>query len=236
MKKYFLVSVHDVAKPFLKEVFTILDNLDSLVGSELSLAVTPTWHGAKVMDALNIAQIVNRTDADLLVHGQNHFRSCGYGFISCLTQSSDEFKGLSFEIALQTATNAKKQIEDMFRVAVLGFVPPAWQYGCLTYEELLKAGFKFLISYSGVHFNGGTMPLANYSWDNGRLPFLGYIGHYLGLLMSYLPSRLPCMTFHPSDVGSGFDKLGYKAISRLLENGYVPIRPSRLVALYEDFN
>lgn len=233
-QRYFLVSLHDVAAPFLKDILTILGNITTRVGSDISLAVTLNWHSEQALDSKSIAQIRERVEGDLLVHGMSHYRYCGYGVVSWLTKRSDEFNGLSSNEALILAQQARNQIEDRFGVFVSGFVPPAWQFGALTVEDLTNVGFKFAISYGGIHSKSRSIRLANYTWDNGSLCLLGYVGHFLGKLSSLLQGRMPCITFHPRDVASGFDKVGYRLIDQLMTMGYLPIKPSKLMEDYEN--
>ena len=230
--KYFLVSIHDVATPFINDVLTIIDNVKSEVGSEISLAITANWHGEHKITS-TAKSILEPMDWDIVVHGLHHIRRHGSGVVSWLTQRSDEFTGLDLNTALRITNEARLQIEDILGVRVSGFVPPAWQFGPLTTPELLTAGFQYVISYSGIHSKNKSISLANFTWDNGTSHLLGYVGQILGRIQTLLPHKLPCITFHPRDVSTGFDKIGYRLISQLMSQGYLPIKPSRLMKQYE---
>ena len=186
-----------------------------------------------MLDSSDISRITEKVNGDIVVHGMYHQRAAGYGPVSLLTRRSDEFNGLECDVALQLARTARTQIEDIFGVSSLGFVPPAWQFGKLTTTLLFSAGFQFVLSYFNFYYNlnsgARSLPLANYSWDNGRPSSLGHVGHLLGAIMSHLPARIPCFTFHPNDVLTGFDRVGYRLIQQLILESFIPVRPSRLM-------
>ena len=65
-------------------------------------------------------------------------------------------------------------------------------------------------------------PLAVYSWDWGRLAFLGYAGELFGRIRLRLHSALPCIVLHPCDASRNFLSLALAVIDCLLHDGFSP--------------
>ena len=103
-------------------------------------------------------------------------------------------------------------------------MPPAWQVGRATAEELGGCGFRYLATFGAIRAAGGpTIPLATWSWDWGVLGPLGRVGQRFGDVSWRLrPAALPCVVVHPADVDRGYLPRVLEVVDRLLGRGRTP--------------
>jgi hypothetical protein len=77
----------------------------------------------------------------------------------------------------------------------------------------------------GLEFVGhGTIPLATWSWDCGRIGWLGHVAETYGSLrFRWQPQVLPTIAIHPADVSRGFLPRAVLICQRLLNEGRRPV-------------
>ena len=75
---------------------------------------------------------------------------------------------------------------------------------------------------------GRRVPLATWTWDCGRLAWLGHVGHGLGDLLHALGGRVPVLAIHPTDLANGFWPTILSLTEKLLESGHTPATVSAL--------
>src|SRR3954452_9378324 len=173
----FAVVIHDVAPAFLPQLETIAGALAPRVGRELAGAVVPCWHGRPIEGSgCGFGRFVAGAFGEVLQHGYTH-RQDRPGVLSLLTGRSDELVGLPREEVRRRLGLGRELLRRALGVAPAGFVPPAWQVGRGTAEELGGCGFRYLATFGAIRAAGGpTIPLATWSWDWGGFGPLGLVG------------------------------------------------------------
>ena len=220
----FAVVVHDVAPAFLPQLARIAEALAPRVGRQLSGAVVPCWHGRPIMGpGGGFERFVAGSFGEVLQHGYTH-RQDRPGVLSLFTGRSDELVGLPREEVRRRLGLGRELLRRALGVAPAGFVPPAWQVGRATAEELAGYGFRYLATFGALRAAGGpTIPLATWSWDWGVLGPLGRVGQRFGDVYSRLrPATLPCVVVHPADVDRGYLPRVLEVVDRLLGRGRTP--------------
>lgn len=222
----FLVVIHDVTPYFANEIERILNALGPLVGTRLTAAVVPCWHGrASVVADHPFWKTINESFQEVLLHGHRHRNDKSATCLSLLTGRADEFSRLT-EIECETRIAAGlEQMEGLLQNRPVGFLPPAWQRGQATPEVLLRHGLRFVLGMHGLEFVGhGSIPLTTWSWDCGRIGWLGHVAETYGSLRSrWRPSALPTIAIHPADVSRGFLPRAVLICQRLLGEGRRPV-------------
>jgi len=222
----FIISIHDVCPKTSSLILRILDNLNPLVSSTLSIGVVPLpYHKPwKNEDDSFVHELKGRT-REILLHGYTHKRKPNKNPFSFLIENSDEFSGLSTHETDHLLGQGQQVIKKRFGQAAKGFVPPGWQPGNITSHILLKHGFNFIITLSRMGTAiGHQVPLAHWSWDCGRMPFSGYLGEAMGsVFWACHRNAIPCIVLHPKDIERGFLTRSLGTIRRFLEKGYQPV-------------
>ncbi len=214
----FAVVVHDVAPAFLPQLAKIAEALAPRVGRKVAGAVVPCWHGCPIDCAeTGFERFVAETCGEVLQHGYTH-RQERPGLLSLLTGCSDELAGLPREDVRRRLGLGRELLRQVLDVAPAGFVPPAWQVGRATVEELRGCGFRYLATFGAIRgANGPAIPLSTWSWDWGVLGLLGRVGQRFGDALWWLrPQTLPCVVVHPVDVDRGYLPRVLEVIDRLL--------------------
>src|SRR3954453_3387524 len=222
--RHFAVVVHDVAPAFLPQLARIAEALTPRVGREVAGAVVPCWHGCPIEGpGGGCAWFVARAFGEVLQHGYTH-RQDRPGVLSRFTGRSDELVGLPREEVRRRLGMGRELLRRALGVAPAGFVPPAWQVGRATAEELGRCGFRYLATFGALRAaSGPTIPLATWSWDWGVLGPLGRVGHRFGDIYGRLrPATLPCVVVHPADVDRGYLPRVLAVVDRLLGRGRTP--------------
>lgn len=229
----FLIVVHDITPAFAIETKHIIRDLAPHIGRAMSFGVVPDWHGKWPLSSHSeFCNLVRDSADELLLHGYFHRRQHGSGPVSWLAERSDEMNGLTFE----ETRLAIREGQDMFRRAfgdtAHGFLPPAWQKGRLLASSLSSFELQYTLGYFSILSNRGERrPLATYTWDCGKWSALGEVGHGFGLISSYAPGRAPTLAIHPRDIARGFWPRILKLVRSLIDGGFTPITPSRLLNL-----
>lgn len=230
---YFLVIVHDVAPPFAAAIHTILSQLQPLLQEQISAALVPCWHGASLAQAgVDFYQQLGQFGEHLL-HGYEHRRLNGTGWVSWLTNQADEFASLSRYETEARLGQGQQIFKAVLGIEAEGFIPPAWQWGHINPTLLSRYGLRFGVGFHAVYqVEGKSWPLATWSWDAGRIASLGWVTYWVGFLRWFLrPRATPCLVFHPSDEKRGFLPLGVRLVRSFLERGYRPLLVRNLVDL-----
>lgn len=227
----FAVVVHDVAPVFLPQLERIAVALAPRVGRVISGAVVPCWHGRPIEGlGSGFERFVSGVFGEVLQHGYTH-RQDRPGLVSLFTGRSDELAGLNREEVRRRLERGRELLRRALGVEPAGFVPPAWQVGWATTEELGECGFRYLATFSAIWATRGPkIPLATWSWDWGVLGSLGRVGQRFGEFSSWIrPEALPCVVLHPADVGRGYLPRALEVIDRLLGLGRTPGLPSEFL-------
>lgn len=222
----FLVVVHDVTPFFATEIERVLDALVPLVGTRLSAAVVPCWHGGTSEDSHHgFWQTVSDSFQEVLLHGDHHLNEKSATWLSLLTGSADEFSRLTEVECDARIASGLEQMACLIQNRPVGFLPPAWQRGRVTPAVLLRHGLRFVLGMHGLEFVGhGIIPLTTWSWDWGRIGWLGHVAETYGSLRSrWQPWALPTIAIHPADVSRGFLPRAVLICQRLLEEGRRPV-------------
>jgi hypothetical protein len=220
----FAVVVHDVAPAFLPQLARIVELLAPRLGRALAGAVVPCWHGQPIEGSGGrFGRFVAQAFGEVLQHGYTHRRDRP-GVLSLFTGCSDELVGLPREEVRRRLGLGREALRQALGVAPAGFVPPAWQVGRETAEELRACGFRYLATFGALRAVGGpAIPLATWSWDWGVLGPLGPVGQWSGNVRSRLrPATLPCVAVHPADVDRDYLPRVLEVVDRLLARGRKP--------------
>ncbi len=230
-QRSFCVVLHDVAPVFIQQIEKIVSKMRPLVGSKMSAAVVPCWHGRTLEPREEGFLELVRSDFDeTLLHGYRHERSSGRGLISLLTNSSDEFNGLSLADAADRLRLGQDVLKTCFSAPAAGFIAPTYQRGNLTAKILADHGLRYCVGFRNVeHSDGRRDRLATWCWDMGVARPLGYVGHAFGHTLKRLsPSALPCLALHPFDADRRFLKRAVTLVRSLLAEGRQPVLTGEL--------
>jgi predicted deacetylase len=220
----FAVVVHDVAPAFLPQLARIAEALAPRLGREAAGAVVPCWHGRPIEGAGGgFERFVAGAFGEVLQHGYTH-RQDRPGLLSLFTGRSDELVGLPRKEVRRRLGLGRELLRRALGIEPAGFVPPAWQVGWATAEELGECGFRYLATFGAIRAaTGSTIPLATWSWDWGVLGPLGRVGRRFGdVCWRIRPAALPCVVVHPADVDRGYLPRVLEVVDRLLGLGRRP--------------
>jgi hypothetical protein len=235
LSRSFAVIVHDVAPIFYRQLVTISHALAIRVGDKVSAAVVPCWHGVPLgggeADA-ELLGLVRRAFGEILQHGYTH-RQDRFGVLSVLSGRSNELSGLPATTTRTRLESGRALLRRLLPGPIAGFVPPAWQTGCATTDELARCRFEYLLTFDAIRFVGmPPIPLVTWSWDWGIIAPLGRLGEWLGDWNSTLrPDALPCVVVHPIDVDRGYLPRCIRVIDGLGQRGRTPVLFSELVSI-----
>ena len=228
----FLVCVHDATPAFARATRVMIQDLEPLVGRHLALAVVPDWQGQWPLKAHpDYCRLIQDASEELLLHGYFHRRQRGWGPAAWLTGRCDERNGLDPEATRCILERGQRVFEDAFGKPARGFVAPAWQPGHARLHNESTSGLEHVVSYFSLESRSGRrVPLVTWTWDCGRWPWLGYLGHGIGRLLQSLDRGVPMLAIHPRDLERGFWPGVLRLIRKLLDEGYAPSTPADLIA------
>ncbi len=168
---------------------------------------------------------IQAAGVEVLAHGWLHHNPARTP-LAWLTKGSDEFSGLARDVAVRRGRCAREALETVLGRPVLGFVPPAWQWGRLDCAALAEAGYRFGVGWSSwSRVDGRRRALATYSWDGGRWRWLAWVLERAGRVRAWLvPGAVPCIVLHPVDLVRGFLPAALTVIETLLARGHQPAR------------
>jgi Uncharacterized protein conserved in bacteria (DUF2334) len=234
LSRSFAVIVHDVAPIFLRQLVTITEALASRVGDKVSAAVVPCWHGVPLVRGeadIELLGLVERAFGEILQHGYTH-RQDRFGLLSFFSGRSNELSGLTAATTRTRLEGGRALLRGLLSSPIAGFVPPAWQTGFATTDELSRCGFEYLVTFDAIRFVGMTpIPLVTWSWDWGIIAPLGRVGEWLGDRdFTLRPDALPCVVVHPIDVDRGYLPRCLRVIDRLGQRGRTPVLFSELAS------
>jgi len=151
-ERFLIVSFHDLAPHSQELCRNFLDRLHSMGVKEISLLVTPHWHGkenlAEYPDFISWLKTLEAQGHEIVLHGLTHLADkVEGGLVSKMvgrwyTASEGEFYQLDYE-------EAKRRIAlgmEMFRQAGLssaGFVAPAWLLSNEARRAAQELGFAY---------------------------------------------------------------------------------------------
>jgi hypothetical protein len=190
-------------------------------------------------------RLIQESAEELLLHGYLHQRQRGGGPISALTDRADEMNGLDPDETRRTVECGQRVFTEVFGTSARGFLAPGWQRGHVGrpkgrhYDSRsahdarsagLQAGLDYVLGFLSVQSSAAQeLPLATWSWDCGRWRWLGHMGHAIGWLSHSFDRGVPTIAIHPRDLERGFWPTILQLTEDLLENGYEPTTPARLL-------
>lgn len=222
MKKDFLVVIHDVAPRHQQALVSIIDGLESRVGSRIILAVIPSPNGRCWKDSPNLIQRIIQLNGEVIQHGLRHARIQGGDLISTLCNQCDEMRSWRTREIKGFLTTGKCILEDIFACDIRAFLPPAWLWGPVNTNLILECGFRIHFGFHTLTFPQGKQRLATYSWDWGKLPFAGIVGTILGRVNSLRIGSLPVFAIHPADLERGYFTSILARLDDWLLHGFKP--------------
>ena len=237
----FLVCIHDATPAYARETRVIIRDLAPILGRRLSFGVVPNWCGEWPLTTYpEYCRLIQDGSEELLLHGYFHQRQQGFGPITLLTESRDEMNGLDREETRRTLERGQRVFTEAFGEPARTFLAPAWQPGHVRAAEGNTVGLQHLLGFFSLESRAGKkISLATWSWDCGRWGWLGHVGHGIGWLRQSrrwhsplglsLDRRVPVLAIHPRDLERGFWPKVLRITEDLLENGYEPSTPARLL-------
>lgn len=227
----FLVCLHDVTPAYDVETRRILRDLAPLVGRRLSLGVVPDWSGEWPLAAHPAyCELVGNAAEELLLHGYHHRRARGWGPVTLLAERSDEMNGLDRDETRDALARGQRVLRAAFGQPARGFLAPAWQLGHARRASTPDIGLQHHLGFFALESaTGRRLPLATWSWDCGRWGWLGHIGHGVGGLLHAADRGVPTLAIHPRDLARGFWPTILRLTRGLLDAGYEPTTPTRLL-------
>lgn len=228
----FHVSLHDVAPVWAPEVRVILAQLAPRLGGSFSLAVVPAWRGCP-LDAGHDRAFLDRirgSGAEVLLHGYTHEAPRRGGLLGWLTGAQNELGALPAAEAQGRLSRGRALLAELLGVAPVGAVPPAWDPGRLSFEELVAAGLPLQVGLFAARAPGRRVALATCSWDTDRAGLLAPLGEALGRVIGAAwPSAIHHVVLHPLDVRRGWLQRGLARVDALLAQGQRPAHFSEIL-------
>lgn len=230
--KPFLICVHDATPAHAHETRVIIRDLAPLLGRRLSFGVVPNWYGEWPIAAdPAYCRLLRESSEELLLHGYFHQRQRGGGPATLLTKSGDEMNGLTPDETRGVLERGQRAFIAAFGEPARGFVAPAWRPGHVHPGSAHASGLDHVLGFFSLESHEGRrIPLATWTWDCGRWGWLGHMGHGIGSLCHSLDCGVPALAIHPRDLQRGFWPRILRLIEELLERGFEPSTPARLVA------
>ena len=227
----FLVCIHDATPAYAGETRVMLRDLAPLLGRRLAFGVVPNWHGEWPLAAhADYCRLVQESSEELLLHGYRHQRQHGWGPASWLAEGCDEMNGLDPDETRRTLERGQQVFADVFAEPARGFLAPAWQLGHVRLCNEHTPGVEYVLGFFSLESAAGRrVPLATWTWDCGRWGWFGHFGDGIGWLSQSLDLGVPTVAIHPRDLERGFWPKILRLTRQLLENGYEPITPARLL-------
>jgi hypothetical protein len=227
----FLVCIHDATPAYTRETRVIIRDLAPVLGKRLSFGVVPNWHGEWPLTAHpEYCRLVRESSEEILLHGYVHRRHRGWGPTTVFAGSCDEMNGLDRDETERTVGRGQRVFTEAFGEPARGFLAPAWQQGHLRLGHANAAGLEHIVGYFSLESRDGrTVPLSTWTWDCGRWAWLGRFGHAIGWLSQSLDRGVPVLAIHPRDLERGFWPRILRLTEELLENGYEPSTPAKLL-------
>ena len=210
----------------------MIRDLEPLVGRRLSFGVVPDWHGEWPLAAhVEYCRLIRESSEELLLHGYLHRRRRGWGPTSWLAEACDEMNGLDPEETRAIVERGQRVFAEVFGEPARGFLAPAWQRGRVRPGDGSMPGLEHVLGFFSLQSaESRRIPLATWTWDCGRWGWLGHLGHGIGWLSHSLDRGVPTLAMHPRDVERGFWPKILRLTRGLLEAGYEPSTPTRLLA------
>jgi hypothetical protein len=227
----FLVCIHDATPAYAHETRAMIRDLAPLLDRRFSFGVVPNWQGQWPLAAYpDYCRLVREASEELLLHGYRHQRRRGWGPATLLAESSDEMSGLDPEETGCTLETAQRVFTEAFGRPARGFLAPAWRLGHARAAIGNAAGLEYVLGFFSLGSPGSrTVSLATWTWDCGRWVWLGHIGHGIGWLRHSLDRGVPTLAIHPRDLERGFWPKILRLTRELLETGYEPSTPAKLL-------
>jgi hypothetical protein len=231
----FLVCIHDATPAYARETRAMIRDLAPLLGRRLSFAVVPDWYGEWPLAAHpGYCRLVQEGSEELLLHGYFHRRGRGWGATTLLAEGSDEMNGLDPDETRRTLERGQRVCTEVFGAPARGFLAPAWQRKHVSLGDANSLGLEHVLGFFSLESAAGRkVPLATWSWDCGRWGWLGHIGHGIGRVSHSLERRVPTLAIHPRDLERGFWPTILRLTQELVETGYEPTTPARLLEASE---
>jgi hypothetical protein len=232
VRRRFIVCIHDATPAYARETRMMIRDLAPRIGRRLSFGVVPNWHGEWPLAAHpEYCQLVQHASEEILLHGYCHRRQRGVGPVTWLTEHGDEMNGMRPDDTQRTLRWGQRVFTEAFGESARGFVAPAWQPGHVNLQDANHLGLEYLLGFFALESRDGQrVPLATWSWDCGRWGWLGHIGHGIGWLRQSQGRGIPAIVIHPRDLERGFWPRILRLTQELLDAGYEPITPARLLA------
>jgi len=152
MTRRLLISIHDVAPGFEREIDQLLELIASSVQAyALAMLVVPDhWKSRAIRPGTPFATQLRswaEQGVDMFLHGWSHRDDSAHHGLAALkarymTASEGEFLGLSRDEALDRMLRGKGLLEGIVGLPVDGFVAPAWLYSPGARQALGEAGFR----------------------------------------------------------------------------------------------
>jgi uncharacterized protein len=227
----FLVCIHDTTPAYARETRVMIRDLAPLLGRRLACGVVPDWHGEWPLAAhRDYCRFVQENCDELLLHGYFHRRQQGWGPATWIAERCDEMDGLDAEETRRALERGQHVFSDVFGEPACGFLAPAWQVGHVRLGDASSRGLNHVLGFfSLVSRAGRKVPLATFAWDCGRWGWLGHVGHGIGRLSKLLDRGVPTLAIHPRDLERGYWPRILQLTEELLEAGYEPSTPARLL-------
>ena len=196
-----LVVVHDFSSVFLSELNHIAEQLEPIVGQQMSAAIVPRWRGNRGCTANSAYRDLLMRFSEQLLHGWTHQSGGRMRPLSLLTGASDEFGGLDEASILERLEFAQADFRELTGKHAEGFLPPAWQLPLSAFPTSVSE-VRDVLPLSRILLGSWQNPTArNFVVGLGAPGWLGYGADWI----SRLPRRtsdaaIPCIAIHPIDV------------------------------------
>ncbi|MGH8436742.1 MAG: hypothetical protein ACRERX_20275, partial [Pseudomonas sp.] len=129
-----------------------------------------------------------------------------------------------------TLERGQRVFMEVFGAPARGFLSPAWQQGHVR-ANANELRLEHVLGFFSLEARAGrSIPLSTWTWDCARWSWLGHVGHAVGWLLQSLDRGVPTLAIHPRDLQTGFWPGILRLTEALLERGYEPSTPSRLLA------
>jgi len=213
MLNQIVISIHDAAPNFTRELQIIFGALDKLGIKKRTILIVPDFAKKNLLsenkDFIEFMLEEERNGAELGLHGIYH--------------RNFEFFKYDYEGAKNALGLGKKMFFDAFGKYPHGFVAPQWLQSKGSLRALHELGFFYTATFRTLRYADGiefhTYPL-NFDWGNIFLDKI--ITRLNNFAVKFRRKGLIRFAIHPMDVPNGVFEKEIAILSDLLKKGWQP--------------
>ena len=159
--KHLLVSLHDVAPPFERDILDQLDELERIGQFPVSLKVVPNWHGVHPLSEsprlLTSVKAWHNAGSEIVLHGNEHRRQGAWrgspirrARAGLFAPDAAEFMSMDGIQAMKSVESALDELEKCGLSRPTSFSAPGWLLSDEAQNAIAESGFQYLIGMQSI--------------------------------------------------------------------------------------